>query len=155
MQKAAMKIGLHSLASYQICINCLIFFLLFGEPLSQLHQTKLPSLIDDHDYENVVSTIKSVLMLSSYTAISVSLMSYISLTYGGGFFTSDPVVFKIIQETAPSVAIAVGSTIRGTTIDGTVLASRDFSFILRLGICTCIMQVFLSSRCLTLSSIYS
>jgi hypothetical protein len=77
-----------------------------------------------------------------------------TLTYGGGFFTSDPVVLKIIQETAPSVAIAVGSTIIGTTIDGAMLASRDFSFILCLGICTCIMQVFLSSRCLTLSSIF-
>jgi hypothetical protein len=35
----ATKLGVQSLARYQLCINMLMFFVLFGEPLSQLSQT--------------------------------------------------------------------------------------------------------------------
>jgi Na+-driven multidrug efflux pump len=47
MQRAAMRMGVQTTAAYQLSINLVVFFLLFGEPLSQLSQTKLPALIDD------------------------------------------------------------------------------------------------------------
>lgn len=154
MQRAAMRCGVQSLAAYQICVNCLIFFLLFGEPLSQLHQTKLPSLIDSNDKSSTLATMKSVLSLGCYAALGVSATAFLVLTFGSGFFTADQAVRDIIVKTAPAVSAAIASAILGTTIDGAMLASRDFSYILVLGILTCIMQVFLASRCTALTSIF-
>ncbi len=154
MQRAAMRCGVQSLAAYQICVNCLIFFLLFGEPLSQLHQTKLPLLIDRMDGTSTLATVKSVLTLGCYAALGVSATALTALTFGTGFFTSDSVVQGQIVRTAPSVAIAIGTAIMGTTIDGAMLASRDFSFILALGVVTCIMQLLVLSRCTTLTGIF-
>lgn len=154
MQRAAMRCGVESLAAYQICVNCLIFFLLFGEPLSQLHQTKLPALIDNKDKSAALRTIQAVLTLSCYAAIGVGAMAFAALTLGTGFFTSDPAVTGIIVKTAPAVALGIASAILGTTIDGAMLASRDFSFILLMGILTCILQVSLAARCTALTSIF-
>ena len=154
MQRAAMRCGVQHLAAYQICVNCLIFFLLFGEPLSQLHQTKLPTFIDGEDKKSTVSTIKSVLTLGFYTSIGISATAFAALTFGTGFFTSDRMVQNIIVNTAPSVSVAIASAIMAVTIDGAMLASRDFSFILFLGVFTCAMQLFLAGRCSTLSAIF-
>ena len=54
MQRTAMRLSVQHTAAYQLSINLVLFFLLFGEPLSQLSQTKLPSLIDSvlHNNEN-------------------------------------------------------------------------------------------------------
>src|SRR5210317_2038390 len=49
MQRRAMTFGVTALAGYQLCMNLLIFFVLFGEPLSQLGQTKLPGLIENEN----------------------------------------------------------------------------------------------------------
>ncbi len=154
MQRAAMLCGVQHLAAYQICVNCLIFFLLFGEPLSQLHQTKLPALIDKGDKSSTVSTIKSILTLGCFTAAGIGATALAVLTFGTGFFTSDPIVQSVITKTAPSVTIAIASAIMAVTIDGAMLASRDFNFILILGVGTCAMQLSLLSRCSTLSAIF-
>ncbi len=154
MQRAAMRCGLEHLAAYQICINCLIFFILFGEPLSQLHQTKLPVLIDEENKASTISTMKSVLSLASYTALGISAVAFITLTFCTGFFTSDQAVQKLISGTAPSVSAAIVSAIMAIAIDGAMLASRDFSFILIIGVLTCVMQLLLSSRCSTLSAVF-
>merc|ERR1719296_297721 len=63
-----MMLGMESLAGYQLCINLLIFFILFGEPLSQLGQTKLPSLIDSNRTEEAMATFKSIITLSTFAA---------------------------------------------------------------------------------------
>ncbi len=155
MQRAAMRCGVQSLAAYQICSNCLIFFLLFGEPLSQLHQNRLPSLIDKKDESSIFSTMKSVLKLGCFTALTISAIALMALTFGTSFFTTDQAVTDIIVKTAPAVAIGIASAILGVTIDGAMLASRDFSFILVVGILTCFMQLSLVSRCSSLTGIFS
>jgi len=154
MQRAAMRCGVKPLAAYQICVNCLIFFLLFGEPLSQLHQTKLPALLDDNDKEATLITMKSVLTLALYASVGVGTVSFAALTLGNGFFTSDMAVREIIRNTAPSVCIAVMTAIMTVCIDGAMLAARDFSFIILLGLITCVMQLYLSSKCTTLTGIF-
>jgi len=154
MQRRAMTFGTQPLAAYQICANSLILFLLFGEPMSQLHQTKLPILLDTGDKEGAVSTIKSVLTLSIYTSMAMGLVTFLTLTFGSGWFTSDAAVQAIVRSTAPSVSLAVMQAILTTTMDGAMLASRDFSFIIIVGLLTCFLQVSLLPRCLTLGSIF-
>lgn len=154
MQRRAMTFGTQPLAAYQICANSLILFLLFGEPMSQLHQTKLPALLDRGDKEGALSTIKSVLTLSMFTSMAIGMVTFLTLTFGSGWFTSDAAVQAIVRNTAPSVSLAVMQAIMTTTLDGAMLASRDFSFIILVGLLTCFLQVSLLPRCLTLGSIF-
>jgi len=154
MQRRAMTFGTQQLAAYQICSNALIFFLLFGEPLSQLHQTKLPSLLDAEDRDSSRKLIKSVLTLATYTSLGIGAATLLSLTLGAGLFTSDVAVQSIVRKTAPAVSLAVIQTIIATSIDGAMLASRDFSFIIKVGVSTCALQLVLASMCKNLSEIY-
>jgi len=110
MQSAAMNLGVKPLAAYQLSLNLFIFFLLFGEPLSQLSQTKLPALVDSHDTEGVRATLKSVLILAVFTALSVGGVAYSAITFGSGLFSSDPGVQLLAKQAAPAVFAAVVTT---------------------------------------------
>uniref|UniRef100_A0A7S3QIJ8 Polysaccharide biosynthesis protein C-terminal domain-containing protein n=1 Tax=Chaetoceros debilis TaxID=122233 RepID=A0A7S3QIJ8_9STRA len=154
MQRRAMTFGTVPLAAYQICVNAMIFFLLFGEPLSQLQQTQLPALLSAGDRESTKSTMKSVLTLASYTALGVGAVTFATLTLGSGLFSSDPLVQGFVKKTAPAVSFAVMQTIMTASLDGAMLASRDFTFIILVGLLTCGIQLVLSSRCGNLSAIF-
>ena len=154
MQRQAMTLGVQPLAGYQVCVNTMIFFLLFGEPLSQLFQTKLPALIDEKRKDSIYRTIRSVSILAIYTALGVGVVSYSSLSLGTAFFTTDYNVQQIVQQTAPSVCIAIISAILGVAVDGSLLASRDFGFIITTSLFSCILQLNLLKRCSTLNHIF-
>jgi len=154
MQKRVMTFGTQSLAAYQICANALVLFFLFGEPLSQLHQTKLPSFLDAKDKDSTVSTIKSVMTLATYTSLGIGLLTFLTLTLGPGVFTTDLAVQEIVRNTAPAVSIAVMQAIFTTALDGAMLASRDFSFIILVGLLTCYLQIELAARCMSLNAIF-
>jgi len=155
MQRAAMKLGVTELATYQLCINALVFFLLFGEPLSQLNQTKLPSLLDAKDREGVVVTLRSVLTLAIATAFVIGGVAFGVLTLGSGIFTADRAVQALASSTAPWVFWSVVMAIMAVALDGAMLASKDFGFILSMGITTCILQLgWLKYFAGTLSSIF-
>lgn len=154
MAKRASMFGTLPLAAYQICTNALVFFLLFGEPMSQLHQTKLPALIDSKSKEKVISIMKKVISLTAFTSIVVGAVCYSSLTFGCSLFTTDVSVQAFVKSAAPSVSLAVMVTIIGTALDGAMLASRDFNFIIFVGLLTMAMQYVIVSKCVTLSQIY-
>ncbi len=154
MQKRAMAFGTQPLAAYQIGTNALILFLLFGEPLSQLHQTKLPALLDAKDRKSVISTMKSVLTLAGYTSLGIGALTFLTLTLGSGLFTSDVAVQGIVKNIAPVISLAVMQTIIGTSLDGAMLAARDFSYIITVGVATCGLQLSLLGKCNSLSAIY-
>jgi len=154
MQRRAMTFGTDALAAYQICINTMIFFLLFGEPLSQLHQTKLPEFLDAKDKTSTVSTMKSVLTLACFTSLGVGLTTLLTLTFGAGLFTADPAVQSLVRNVAPAVTFSVVSAIMGTAFDGAMLASRDFNFIIAIGILSMSIQLMILPRCTNLSLIF-
>ena len=45
MQRTAMKLGVQSLAGYQLCINLLMFFLIFGEPSKSIESNQATHFI--------------------------------------------------------------------------------------------------------------
>jgi Na+-driven multidrug efflux pump len=111
MQRAAMKLGVQSMAAYQLTINFVLFFLLFGEPLSQLSQTQIPALIDSQDSNRVRSTLKSVLVLGALGALSVGAVSASVLWFGSGLFSSDLAVQALVKGATPAVFITVATAI--------------------------------------------
>lgn len=154
MQRAAMRLGLQSLAGYQLCINLLFFFVLFGEPLSQLSQTKLPSLLDRGDSLAVSSTYKSILTLAVYTSLGVAAVAYFVATYGAGLISSDLGVHLVAKAAAPSLFLNVAAAIFAIAVDGAMLASRDFGFLLCIGLSTFLLQLKHLTYCTSVNEIF-
>eukprot|EP00640_Fibrocapsa_japonica_P005389 CAMPEP_0113951432 /NCGR_PEP_ID=MMETSP1339-20121228/86094_1 /TAXON_ID=94617 /ORGANISM="Fibrocapsa japonica" /LENGTH=107 /DNA_ID=CAMNT_0000959677 /DNA_START=15 /DNA_END=335 /DNA_ORIENTATION=- /assembly_acc=CAM_ASM_000762 len=97
---------------------------------------------------------KAVITLASYTAAAIGLLTFFTLSFGTGFFTSDIAVQQIVRNTAPLVSLAVIQAILAVALDGAMLASRDFSFIIVVGLFTLVMQLGLLGRCGGLSAIF-
>lgn len=153
MQKTAMSLGHQALAGYQLCVNLLLFFLLFGEPLSQLSQTKLPGLLDKNDGASVLASLRSVSSLACFTSIGIASVSYAVARFGSGIFSADLAVQSIAQISAPSLFVAVAVSILAVAADGALMASRDFSFMLVLGLGTFLVQLGLLTRCTSVAQI--
>ena len=147
MQRTAMTLGMESLAGYQLCMNLLIFFILFGEPLSQLAQTKLPALIDNKNTNEAMATFKSIMLLSIFAAMGVGAVSYLTAYFASGLFSSNIAVQSVAKSTAPILFWAVAMTIMGIAVDGCMMASRDFMFMLGLGVTSFLMQAKLLTYC--------
>lgn len=155
MQRRAMTFGMESLAGYQLCMNLMIFFILFGEPLSQLGQTKLPSLIDSNKTEEAMATFKSILVLSTFAAVGVGAAAYFTAMFGSGLFSSNMAVQAVAKATAPTLFFAVSQTIMGIAVDGAMMASRDFGFMLATGLGSFVLQTTLLTYCNTVGDIFS
>mmetsp|Transcript_10025 Transcript_10025/g.14809 ORF Transcript_10025/g.14809 Transcript_10025/m.14809 type:complete len:579 (+) Transcript_10025:82-1818(+) len=162
MQKSAIKLGVTHLATYQLCLNVVIFFLLFGEPLSQLSQTKLPALLkreeDGKDKEigvQVAATFKSILVLAVYAAIGVGGVAFGSVAFGSGLFSSDVAVQSLARSASPAVFMSVFSAVMAVAVDGALMASRDFGFMLTCGLFSFALQLLLLQRhCTSINFIF-
>ncbi len=111
MQRTAMTLGVKITAAYQLCINLMIFFLLFAEPLSQLSQTQLPELIDAGDGKKIKSNLKSVLSLGTTTSLLVGAIAALSCFFGTSLFSSDPIVQMLARGATPALFLAVVTAI--------------------------------------------
>jgi Na+-driven multidrug efflux pump len=111
MQRTAMRLGVEQMAAYQLSINLVVFFLLFGEPLSQLSQTKLPTLLDAKDGPMAKATLKSVLTLGALTAVGMGTVAALTLWFGSGVFSSDLAVQALTKDAVPAVFLTVATAI--------------------------------------------
>jgi len=155
MQRRAMTLGMESLAGYQLCMNLLVFFILFGEPLSQLGQTKLPSLIDSNKTEEAMATFKSILTLSTFAAVGVGFAAYLTASLGPGIFSSSVAVQAVARAAAPTLFFAVSQTVVGIAVDGAMMASKDFGFMLATGLASFVLQAKLLTYCTTVGDIFA
>ncbi|KAI2498401.1 hypothetical protein MHU86_16098 [Fragilaria crotonensis] len=147
MQRRAMTLGLQSLAAYQLSINVVSFFLLFAEPLSQLSQTNLPFLVDANDGDAILANLKSVLILGLGASVCVGAVAFLATRFLTGIVTNDPAVQLLARNSAPAVFWVVNQAILAITVDGAMLASRDFGFLLQVGSLTCLMQLCTLNWC--------
>jgi len=156
MQRAAMALGdLNTLAAFQLCTNLVSFFLLFGEPLSQISQTKLPYLVDNEDGEGLLANLKSLLTLGVGASVTVGAIAFTVVRFFTGVFTADPAVQAVASTAAPSVFLMVSNAIMAVTVDGAMLASRDFGWILFMGLSTFVAQLVILTRATTLNAIFA
>ena len=154
MQRRAMSLGLTALAGYQLVANLMIFFVLFGEPLSQIGQTQLPSLIDAKETEMARSTYQSVMTLSLIAALSVGAVAALTVTIGPGMFSSNLAVQAVARESAPALFSAVVVTILGIGVDGCMMASKDFGFMLFNGLAGFLVQAKILQHCSSIPGIF-
>jgi Na+-driven multidrug efflux pump len=155
MQRKAMSLGMQSLAGYQVCIHMMMFFLLFGEPLSQLSQTELPTLLDEGNGVAAWRTLKSVITITSSTALCVASAAFVLARFGTGAFSSDSDVQMIAQSTAPTLFLTIAVAVASVSFDGAQIASKDFSYMLVAGFATFFMQLKLLPYCTSVKQIFA
>lgn len=113
MQKAASILGVKPLAAYQMSINLMFLFMLFGEPLSQLSQTQLPALVDSKEPNGPVirATLKSILNLAGMAAVGIGAIAGLTLGLGSAMFSSDVAVQSLARGVSPALFMAVATGI--------------------------------------------
>lgn len=145
MALAAGALGIKRQAAYQILANVLVLFGLCGEPISQSAQAMLPRLLDASDAGAAApakATLKNLISLACGTAATIGTASLLALGFGSRFFTSDPAVASLLVSNGPMVSFCIGSLIIAQLMDGLLLASRDFHFIIPVTLVTCVLQLF-------------
>jgi len=142
MALAAGNLGVVSQAAYQVLVNVLVLFGLCGEPLSQTAQTMLPKLLDagPERSREARKALKNLLFLACTVGLGIGSFSFIALQAGSGIFTSDPAV-RTLVEGCLMVPVCIASLIFAQMNDGTLLAAREFGFVIRVSVLTTAMQL--------------
>jgi len=140
MALAASELGIVPQAAYQVLINFLLLFGLWGEPLSQTAQTVLPQFIDagPSAKSQVRRSLRSLFLLTGTVSLTVGMLSAAALRFGSAAFTQDAAVIDAVRGAGlPAVPICISLLVFSQAIDGTLIASRDFDFTVALSVFTC------------------
>ena len=169
MQKAAATLGVQPMAAYQLACGLLYFFMLFGSPLNQLSQTRLPALLEaagtskaNHQRDDHVRVLRatcgSILSLAAVAAGIIGGCAGLALGVGPGLFTSDLAVQALARQSAPAVFGTVAMGVFTVAVDGAMLAAKDFGFMLWQGILSLLLQLALlkkASFCSSVSMVFA
>mmetsp|Transcript_9964 Transcript_9964/g.22234 ORF Transcript_9964/g.22234 Transcript_9964/m.22234 type:complete len:542 (-) Transcript_9964:103-1728(-) len=139
----AATLGTVPLAAYQVLISIFVFFAFFAAPLSQTAQSMMPALIEAGDKSGARRLLTNLALLGSVVGAAVGVVSYVTLHYGARVFTGDAAVLHAIVEASPSACIAVSCLLLSSPLEGTLVAARDFSFIVPAQITASIIQLAL------------
>jgi hypothetical protein len=101
-----------------------------------------------------MATFKSVMILSTFVAAGVGAVAYLTALFGPGMFTSNVGVQAVSKATAPALFFAVSQTIVGIAVDGAMMASRDFGFMLITGLASFFLQAKLLTYCHSVGAIF-
>lgn len=143
MALVAGSLGTKHQAAYQILVNMLVLLGLCGEPISQSAQAMLPQLLDAGDAGTAAvarATLKNLAVLAAGTAVTVGAASFLVLWFASVSFTSDPAVAALVRS-CTMVTVCISSLIVAQLMDGLLLASRDFKFIIPVTTATCALQL--------------
>lgn len=129
MAFAAAATGTRALAAYQVILGIFVLFAFIGAPLSQTAQSMLPPLIESSNTSGARKVAKNVLTIGTIVSIVASVLCYAALMLGAGTFTADPAVLGEIHGAAFMVCLATGTLLISSSVDGALLAAKDFGFI--------------------------
>jgi len=129
MAFTAASLGTTTLAAYQVIIGIFVLCAFVGAPLSQTAQSMIPALVDANDKEGTRRVGKNVLSIASIVSVAVSTICFLVLRFGAGAFTSDATVLAEAAGAAPAVALATATLLISSSVDGALLAAKDFGFV--------------------------
>ena len=141
-RSTAAKYGTRALAAYQCLINGFVLFAFFAEPLSQTGQTLVPPLVDDGGGPALRGTLKNLATLAAVIGPVVAAASTAFLVLGAPAFVNDAATIALVRRVAfPAVFATTLQLTLTTTLDGCLVGSRDFGWIMCVGSLTAVAQV--------------
>eukprot|EP00968_Pinguiococcus_pyrenoidosus_P007191 scaffold477_cov355-Pinguiococcus_pyrenoidosus.AAC.4 len=147
MSAAAAKLGTTALAAHQVLISLFILFACFAEPLSQVGQTMLPKLFDKGAKGDVNASKKAKALFRTILRVGASFAGVLSIAtaaavyFGGAIVTSDAGVISAMREACPIVVAALAGLVMAISVDGAMIASQDFAWIIRNNFAACGVQI--------------
>ncbi|CAE8691320.1 unnamed protein product [Polarella glacialis] len=138
---AAAALGTTSLAAYQVLVNLVTLFGLFGDPLSQTAQATLPPLLQQGKIAEARKAYKDLLALGVVGGLAIGALAAVTAYFGGSLFTSDPQVLEAVRQTAPAVVLAACTFVFAYPVDGGMLAAREFPCLIVLSAVGLVIQI--------------
>lgn len=142
----AASLGTRELAAFQIIVSVFVFFAYAGAPLNQTAQSLLPPLLDAGDTEGVRKTGANIFGIACIVAAVSAGLCLTLLRYAGGIFSSDPQVISLVVGSCLATFVMTGSTLVCSSVDGALLAAKDFSFVVPHQVAVCVLQVVLLAK---------
>lgn len=143
MALAAASLGTPQLAAYQVIISIFIVFVFVSGPLSQSSQSLLPSLIDQGDTKALRKACANIFLIAIVVGVITSALYYVTIRFGAGAFTSDPMVLKEVVGASFSSLLPAATLLVLSTVDGAMTAAKDFKLIVVYQVAAVVTQVLL------------
>merc|ERR1719215_1631379 len=140
MALTAARLGNTALAAYQVVVNILLLFGLFGEPLSQAAQAQLPPLFDKGDTSTARRRFSTLLSTGILAGLLLGSAASAFACLGGCLFTKDLAVLAAVARSAPALMVTVGFLVVAYPIDGAMLAAKKFGSLISLSILGVLIQ---------------
>jgi len=140
MALTAARLGNTALAAYQVVVNILLLFGLFGEPLSQAAQARLPPLLDKGDTSTARRRFSTLLSTGILAGLLLGSAASAFACLGGCLFTKDLAVLAAVARSAPALMVTVGFLVVAYPIDGAMLAAKKFGSLISLSILGVLIQ---------------
>jgi Na+-driven multidrug efflux pump len=123
-----------AMASHQILLNFFMYFVIFGDVLSQCSQTYLPALFR-RTRKNILRSFESArkLMLTNLKLGMIvgsvnSVMAWLLAAYGTTFFTPSKEVQNLVRSAAMGFALCVLPHASLAGFEGVILSTRDVGY---------------------------
>lgn len=129
MAFAAAALGTQELAAYQVILGIFVLFAFVGAPLSQTAQSMLPPLIEANDTQGSRKVSGNVLTIATAVSLVAGCLCFAALRFGAQTFTADVAVLGQVHSTAFMVFLTTVALLLSSSIDGALLAAKDFRFI--------------------------
>jgi len=143
MAIAAANLGTTALAAYQLILGVFVVFAFVGAPLSSNAQSILPPLLDAGDVQGTRRAGKNIVVIATSTAGVVAALCFSILRFGAPIFTTDPAVLQYVANTAPAILLITMGIIMSSSVDGSLMAAKDFGFIVPAQLAGCGVQLLL------------
>lgn len=121
--------GAVNLASHQILITIFLFFVIFGDVLSQCSQTYLPGLIVQKKYAESKSVWLEILKLGCVSGVLGGIASCFITTFGTTLLTKSPEVINCVKTASLFLGLALIPHSTMAACEGTLMALTDSKFL--------------------------
>ncbi|XP_031391037.1 protein DETOXIFICATION 46, chloroplastic-like [Punica granatum] len=142
----ATAMGTNTVAAHQVMIQMYGMCVVWGEPLSQTAQSFMPELMygKNRSLEKARMLLKSLMIIGAILGLVISAIGASVPGLFPNIFTSDPNVIQEMHKVLLFFFIALSATPCTHSLEGTLLAGRDFKFVsLAMSGCFCLGALLL------------
>ncbi|MED6204314.1 Protein DETOXIFICATION 46, chloroplastic [Stylosanthes scabra] len=134
----ATAIGTHAIAAHQVMIQMYSMCVVWGEPLSQTAQSFMPELLYgfNRSLKKAQTLLKSLMIIGATLGLVIGLLGVSVPWLLPNIFTPDPKVIQEMHSVLILFFVALSAAPCTHSLEGTLLAGRDLTFIsLSMGGC--------------------